>query len=140
MIPSYIVIHHSLTKDGQTVSWGAIRKYHVETLGWNDIGYHFGIELINDHYEILVGRMMTEVGAHCKEQGMNNRSVGICVVGNFDVDILNTLQMEMLVKLVKSIKAVFAIPKANVKQHHEYASYKSCPGTQFPWDQFIGAL
>jgi N-acetyl-anhydromuramyl-L-alanine amidase AmpD len=140
MKPTRIIIHHSLTKDGATVSWGAIRKYHVETEGWRDIGYHYGIELVGNYYEIFVGRPETEEGAHCKEQGMNHVSIGICMVGNFDEDTLPDAAMKQLVRLVRSIMATWGIPKENIKKHHDYASYKSCPGKLFPWDRLMNSL
>ena len=58
MTPRRIIIHHSATKDGRTFSWSAIRRYHVHTLGWTDIGYHAGIELIGDDFECLFGRAL----------------------------------------------------------------------------------
>lgn len=136
MRPSYIVIHHSLTKDSETVSWDAIRKYHRDTLGWRDIGYHYGIELIGDTYEILVGRLMNEIGAHCKEDAMNYKSLGICCIGNFDEMLPPESQWEKCVVLVKSLCDAYRIPVSHVIGHREKATYKSCPGKQWNMDLF----
>jgi N-acetylmuramoyl-L-alanine amidase len=140
MIPTHIVIHHSLTADSQTVSWDAIRWYHTRTLGWRDIGYNVGIELVNSRYEILLGRMLTEPGAHCKENGMNRTSIGICLVGNFDQAPPPTGQLDLLISFTRSMMDLLGIPAANVKRHSDYALYKSCPGKLFPWAQYIERL
>jgi len=136
----YIMIHHSLTRDSSTVSWQAIRHYHVAKLGWNDIGYHFGIELVNGQYEVLIGRMLNEDGAHCREAAMNRLAIGICFIGNFDEDNLPDHQRSLGVRLVKSLMAPFGIPADHVVRHHDFAPYKSCPGTRFPWAAFKNQL
>lgn len=131
-----IILHHSLTKDSKTVSWDAIRHYHTVELGWKDIGYHFGIELIGGHYEILTGRMMDQEGAHCRKHQMNKKSIGICFVGNFDVQEPPKEQWDLGVKLVKSLLRILAIPKSSVSGHCEYTPHKSCPGKLFDLDKF----
>jgi N-acetyl-anhydromuramyl-L-alanine amidase AmpD len=126
-----IIIHHSATKDSGTVSWGAIRRYHITECEWMDIGYHFGIELVQDvvasQYEILCGRPLHFAGAHTT--GHNANSIGICMVGNFDIVPPSKGQLDRLNGLIKGLKILFpTITK--VSFHRAYAN-KTCPGTSF---------
>ena len=126
MIPRRIIVHCSATKDSGTVSWGAIRAYHKERLGWIDIGYHFGIEDVNNHLEILIGRMPDEIGAHCRNRNLG--SLGICVVGDYDKDILTLNHEKLLAKLVHWLILNYRIPFTEIYGHRDFDSHKSCPG------------
>lgn len=130
---SHIILHHSLTADGKTVSCQAIRKYHTQEKGWKDIGYHFVIELVNDEYEILMGRPLDQEGAHC--QGMNSVGLGICFVGNFDEQEVPEAQWKRGVILVRGLVHLLNIPVENIRGHHDH-SEKSCPGKKFPVGRF----
>lgn len=159
MKPEYIILHHSLTEDSRTVSWQAIRRYHkswayrgkiiTEAWGrelveqgfstkepWRDIGYHYGIELINDAYEILLGRMPNDSGAHCIERAMNHRSLGVCFIGNFDEVEPPVAQYQQGLHLVRWLMQEFGIPLTNVVGHRYFAGYKTCPGKRFSVDEF----
>lgn len=145
MTPEFIVIHHSLTADSGTVSWGAIRRYHLAQ-GWRDISYHWGVELVDDYYEVLMGRPMTEVGAHAKEAGMNERSIGICIVGNFDAEIPSLGQLEAAAKIARLVMHLHGVPRDKVIGHRDVGlmvgldwragRFKSCPGRLFQMDRF----
>jgi N-acetylmuramoyl-L-alanine amidase len=153
MSKTHIVIHHSLTKDSETVSWGAIRKYHTDPAGpykMIDIGYHLGIELLRDQYEILFGRMPDRIGAHCKEANMNRIGIGICVVGNFDVEEPPDATIALLDRVVRWLMRTYNIPYQNVIGHREAGlivgkdwrkgEYKTCPGKLFPLEEFRESL
>jgi len=132
--PECIILHHSLTKDSGTVSWDAIRRYH-KAKGWRDIGYHYGIELVGGEYKIFKGRPEHQEGAHTKEQGMNRKSIGICLVGNFDWGEPCDAQLNKLYELLEDIFKRYG--KLPIYPHHHFANYKSCPGEKFPLDKVL---
>lgn len=142
--PEYIIIHHSATPDGNTYNTDAIRQYHIEVNGWADIGYHFLIEKVGDEYILLRGRHHTKIGAHCKDLDMNKKSLGVCLVGNFD--ILEPPQEQMIKTLytVRGLQQHYGIDTTKVLGHREVQALagieeskrKTCPGKRFDMDKF----
>ena len=131
--PDKIILHHSLTDDSGTVSWGAIRRYHIEDCLWQAIGYHFGIELVGTYYEILLGRLPYESGAHTV--GQNSKSIGICFVGNFDIKAPPRDQWNKGLWLCRWVVSEFSISPKEIYGHRTYAN-KSCPGRMFDVEEF----
>ena len=159
MTPTHIIIHHSLTKDSGTVSWGAIRHYHKSyacngtiiseelanelaaegkpiKVPWVDIGYHVGVELVNEDYEILLGRMPHIPGAHCARGGMNAVALGLCAVGNFDVVKPPHEQWLLTMKITNYFRKIYKIPIVAVSGHREFDPSKTCPGNLWDMDRF----
>ena len=146
MIPEYILIHHSATRDTASSSWEAIHRYHTVTNGWRDIGYHYGIERIGDRFQLRFGRPTSEVGAHCSEGGFNRKSLGLCLVGDFDKAAPPQAQLDMALVLCRSLMKKFNIPPHCVLGHREAGmragfdwrkgQFKSCPGLLFDMDKF----
>jgi N-acetylmuramoyl-L-alanine amidase len=128
-----LIIHHSLTKDGKVNDWNAIRRYHVEVNKWANIGYHYGIELVRDEYVIQKGRAEWRGGAHTL--GMNSKSLGICVVGNYDLAEPPEAALNLLANLCANLCKKYNLKPADIETHHKYASYKTCPGKLFPMDK-----
>lgn len=150
-----VVWHHSATQDGEAKDWAAILAYHtsfrvdgksvseveyearlVQGLGtkferpWSDIGYHFGIERVGGGSPIVIqGRPVTKEGAHCK--GMNGKALGVCVVGNFDLEPPDHDQLTAAVLLAQRLNAQFNLGPVNHHYHRQFAD-KTCPGSKFP--------
>jgi N-acetylmuramoyl-L-alanine amidase len=136
--PTRIILHCSATEDSGTVSWQAIRRYHMKECAWSDIGYHYGLELVNDHYEALVGRMLDTPGAHCQDH--NHDSIGVCFVGNFDNKAPSLDQWQLGCRLVRSLCYVYCIGHDRVFGHREFTNKKTCPGKMFDLDLFRAQL
>ena len=121
-----IILHHSLTKDGKVVNFNAIKKYHLG-LGWIDIGYHFVLERVDDDINIFVGRPLYSIGAHTRQKQANLKSVGVCMVGNFDEDDPH-IYYPKLIPLVAHLLWCFNLGVDAIRGHREFAPYKTCPG------------
>lgn len=131
-----IILHHSWSRDNGELDWPGIRNYHVKDLGWDAIGYHYGIELYSSHYEILTGRFMDVEGAHCRDKGMNHKSLGLCLIGNFDEVAPPEKQWKAAVDLTRSICSRFNLSISSILGHREAGSSKTCPGLLFDMDKF----
>lgn len=137
---SHIMLHHSLTKDSGTVSWDAIRRFHTVNEGWDDIGYHGGIELIGDAMEILIGRPWNMPGAHCWQAGMNKKAFGFMFCGNYDeVAPPRVMLIKACKYIIKPIKEIYGISNENIIGHSTYAP-KTCPGKKFDMGVFFDIL
>jgi len=129
-----LVVHHSATPDGVTLSWQAIRRYHTEERGWKGIGYHYGVELVNGSYETLVGRRLVKNGAHAPPH--NHDSIGICLVGNFDETDPPDPQLMKAACLVKDLMTVFRLDIESVVGHRDVTPGRTCPGRKFSMELF----
>jgi len=139
----YIVIHHSASRNA---SLKGMDYYHrVERHMENGLAYHFVIG--NGHSmkdgEIAVGHRWNGQldGGHLASEALNRKSVGICLVGNFDQDRPTRKQMESLRALVDYLLARCRLSPDAVKVHQQINPvYTRCPGRNFPTKNFLREL
>lgn len=126
-----VCIHHSATPDGASSSWEAIRRFHVQTNGWQEIGYHFGVEDVGGLVRLRIGRPLNLPGAHAR--GLNNSHLGICVVGDYDKQPPTDAHLDVLSLAVADLARFygFDITDQSIRYHNEVAE-KTCPGRLFP--------
>lgn len=80
--PTHIVVHHSASDTSSSDFAAVVRgywDYHVNTNGWDDIGYNW---LIDPNGVVYEGRGDRVRGAH--SPCMNSVSSGICFIGNYE--------------------------------------------------------
>lgn len=140
MKPNSIIVHCSATKDSGTVSWAAIREYHTKTLGWSDIGYHFGIERVGDQYEMLAGRPINVQGAHCRAGGMNAMSLGVCFIGDYDTEPPPDEMIAIGAKYIAGLCDGLIISPNRIYGHRNFEENKTCPGKMFDVDKLVSLV
>ncbi len=123
----YIFIHHTgATQDNPEADTShhtleIIDEYH-KSLGWGSCGYNYVIEKDG---RVRQGRKDNEIGAHTI--GYNDRSIGICLSGNFDHYLPTEAQINALKELVKTKMTQYSIPLNKILPHRAVAN-KSCYG------------
>ena len=115
-----IVIHHSLTDEGDSASFA---RFHVRQQHWPGIAYHFVI--LKDgtiEWNHDLGVMSFHVGK------ANKKSIGICLVGDFRHYEPTQAQKRSLGRLHSALK--MTLPNyERTRGHNEYPGYewKACP-------------
>lgn len=136
---TYIVIHHTATETGNARS---IDTLHHKRGFWNGLGYHFLIDNGTDGKmdgQIEVGPrwVKQEDGAHANKAGMNEKGIGISLVGNYSETTVSEKSLSALVFLVKTLQDYYRIPDENIIRHSEVPGKATeCPGLNFPWAEF----
>lgn len=133
---THIIIHHSATDEGDSLLFD---KAHLHK-GWDGVGYHFVIDngskgKADGQIEVSPRWLKQVPGAHCKADHMNERAIGICLVGNFNHDLPSARQMEALAGLVRKLQAYYRIPSSRIKGHGQVRGASTdCPGKRFRWE------
>lgn len=116
-----IVVHHSA--DNGTVE--SIARYHTDPAprghGWPGIGYTFVIDQAGKIYQV------NDLDTLCFNVAQQNtRSLGICLIGNYETDTPPDIQVLALRWLIPILKAV--VGDHRVVGHLDTGVPTSCPG------------
>ncbi|MDN5313344.1 MAG: N-acetylmuramoyl-L-alanine amidase [Thermoanaerobacteraceae bacterium] len=162
LYPRFIILHHTAGHDVPVLDidgYHARRGFGVRVAGPEPlveeyiergferteggvvvhIGYHY---LIRADGSVEKGRPDFVQGAHCSAQGMNFKSLGVALTGNFD-SIDNPhgqkghmepteAQMKSLKNLLDYLMDIYQIPRSGIIRHCDVAgAATNCPGDRF---------
>jgi N-acetylmuramoyl-L-alanine amidase len=118
---STVVIHHSsaMLSSGETML--SIQAIHMDSNGWADIAYHYGIDHDGLIYE---GRDIRARGASVA--GHNTGTIGVVVMGNFEFDYPLAGQLTALQTLVNWLATTYTL--THLAGHGEFNPESVCPG------------
>ena len=111
-------------KNGKA-TWRSYQNYHINTMGWYDIAYNFGVDLNGEIYE---GRgMKIENGANGRLR-LNRSYVAVCAIMGPNNEVTPAL-IEGLKKIIGDIRAEY--PDATkIVGHRELKNNTRCPGAE----------
>lgn len=98
--PTHVVLHHGASPDNYDDGYRVVKSYwdyHVNSLGWDDIGYNY---LVDKYGNIFQGRYnpfgydVDVKGAHAGS--VNGKAIGVCFLGNSDITLASDEQISRL--------------------------------------------
>lgn len=125
--PEYLIVHHTggtqenPLADTSHHTYEIVHNYHL-SLGWEGFGYHY---FIAKDGALKAGRAENYHGAHTKNY--NQKSIGICLAGNFDATMPTKAQESSLQALLEMLSKKYNIPNENIVPHRRFAP-KTCYG------------
>ncbi|MGB2986944.1 MAG: peptidoglycan recognition family protein [Phycisphaerae bacterium] len=131
---THVVIHHSATASGGAKTFD---RYHRESNGWDELGYHFvignGTDTPDGYVEVGTRWHKQKHGAHCKTESnyYNEHGIGICLVGNFNKTRPTQRQRASLQRLARFLCRECEIPPERVTTHAAITRKTQCPGRHF---------
>ncbi|XP_039957188.1 peptidoglycan-recognition protein SC2-like [Bactrocera tryoni] len=125
---SYAVIHHTAgaycsTKASCAQQMRNIQSYHMDSLGWPDIGYNF---LIGGDGQVYEGRGWNSMGAHASN--WNGISIGISFMGNYNNDRPTAAQIAAAKGILADAVARGQISSGYILYGHCQVGATECPG------------
>ncbi|XP_023021419.2 peptidoglycan-recognition protein SB1 [Leptinotarsa decemlineata] len=126
--PPFVVIHHSETPACQSLQACKqrirnIQYDHMTNRGWADIGYNF---LIGGDGNIYEGRGWGIHGSHVPKY--NSKSIGICLIGDFQRISPPNSQLNLLKQLIECGKDNGKIVSGYHLIGHRQGKPTNCPG------------
>ncbi len=130
--PNRITVHHSGDKDdvnADSVTWlRQVDLNHIKGINhpepWACIGYHFIIDPSGRVYE---GRPLQYQGAHAGNNAVNRLNIGICLIGNFDIQRVPPAQRGALLTALDRLCLQYGINRSAVFGHKKF-KVTECPG------------
>jgi N-acetyl-anhydromuramyl-L-alanine amidase AmpD len=123
--PEFLIIH-TAAHEGNGYDIEDIDQWHRQR-GFRCVGYHY---FIHKDGTLEQGRPEDLHGAHCKDGGMNTRSLGICFQGHGDHRAFTDAQKGCLLRLFREVYGRYKISSSKVHGHRRYSDNKTCPGTK----------
>src|SRR5262245_41754660 len=118
--PRRITVHHSGVRSSGFAAADVAREIrgiqhdHQDRAGWADVAYHFVIDRAGRLWE---GRPLAFQGAHAGNDASNRGNIGVCLLGEFDVEGPTPEQRRTLRELVSLLESLYGIPPAEVYSH-----------------------